>query len=503
MDSMFGPRVQMVALFLGGIGLAVGNHFYYRYLSGKPEGSRSFYGHNISQTVSGAIGNAFAVIVRSSFAAVIGIALIQRFWRILGIKQRRVSEVDTIFAASQGQLPSSLCSWFIAPRLAVIASAAMLMALVSVIAPGALTVSLEGFHQACNVSTSKIENANLASYYVYTNDESTTHLHNPQIPALSVANRVITTGSYLPPPSPCGVCSYEVSFVGASMECSNVTEGFNFTSVLLDPTDPANDQWMGLWAASFSYDTDLSVLVATQDGNTSAVRKSAVKCTAYGANYTVLVDHGNSISTVTVQNLTIGEQLNATMVPPVDPVLQQLNGLAAAVGTLLDGNVTYRPNYCEYFSATSPIAYSPILQQTDDCRGSGEYSNFQWPDMLEALPSIMKNASISLLSGAYAGSAGQDYLIPFDTTCTVTTLSYSYNPLRLLVTYGAAAIVTAICIFFGFRTVAANGKEETLKFSRLMHALSNDDLTQAIGALDDLKDEKVRADNNGVIRPVV
>jgi hypothetical protein len=189
------------------------------------------------------------------------------------------------------------------------------------------------------------------------------------------------------------------------------------------------------------------------------------------------------------------------MVPPYDPILQQLNGLAAAVGTLLEGNVTYRPIYCEYYSATSPIAYSPILRQIDDCQYGSDNSNFQWPDMMKVLPSIMENASISLLSGAY-GSGGQSYLTEVDALCKVESLTYSYSPLRLLSTYLAAAIITAICIIFGFRAIEDNGKEEALGFSQLMHALSNRDLASAVDDSTNIMDEKVQADRGGHMKPI-
>ena len=494
----------MVAIFLFGTGLAGGNHFYYQHLSGKPVGSSAFHGLNISQEISRAIGNAFAIAVKTAFVAVIGISLVQRFWHVTRVKELRVKEIDAVFAASSGNpfLPSSCPSWWFATTFSVLASTSMIMALVPVIAPGTLTVAPNGFARPCKVNTSLVEKANLASYYISSGDTipGMKHLHNPQIPALSVANRVITSGSYLPPPSPCGVCSYNVAFVGAAMNCSDVTATYNFTPALYDPTIPANNQWLGLWYGVFSYTTDISLLVAMQNGSISAIQKTALECTAYAANYSVEVNHGNTASTVTIKSVDVYEKLNATMVLPYDPILQQLNGLAAAIGTLLDGNVTYRPYYCEYFSSTSPIAYSPILHQIDDCRYH-DNSSFQWPDMIKALPSIMENASISLLSGAY-GSGGQDYLTEVAAFCKVESLTYSYDPFRLLSTYAAAAIITAICIILGFCSMKDNGKEETMGFSRLMHALSNRELTSTIDNSTNIMDEKVQADQCGDIKPV-
>ena len=495
----------MVAIFLFGTGLAAGNHYYYQHLCGKPVGSIAFHGFEISQEISRIIGNAFAIAVKTAFVTVIGISLVQRFWHIIHVRRLRVKEIDAVFAASSGNpfLPSSCRSWWFATTFSVLASTSMIMVLVPVIAPSALTVAQNGFAQPCKVNTSLVENANIASYYISSGDTipGMQHLHNPQIPSLSVANRVITSGSYLPPPSPCGVCSYNVAFVGAAMNCSDVTATYNFTPALYDPTIPANDHWMGLWYGIFSYTTDISLLVAIQNGSTSAVQKTALECTAYAANYSVEVNHGTTASTVTIKSVDVYKKLNATMVPPYDPILQQLNGVAAAIGTLLAGNVTYRPYYCEYFSSTSAIAYSPILHQIDNCRYYDDNSSFQWPDMIKALPSIMENASISLLSGAY-GSGEQDYLTEVATFCKVESLTYSYNSLRLLSTYAVAAIITVICISLGFYSIKDNGKEETVGFSRLMHALSNRDLTSAIDNSTNIMDERVQADRYGDIKPI-
>lgn len=121
--------------------------------------------------------------------------------------------------------------------------------------------------------------------------------------------------------------------------------------------------------------------------------------------------------------------------------------------------------------------------------------------MMEVIPSLMRNASISLLSGAYA-TGNQTYLEPVETSCFVNVLTYSYNPWQLLGTYISGIIATSVCVFLGFRWVSVNGTEEKSSFSRFIKSLSNQEISQVVSGLKVVGKVRVKADENGCLKPI-
>ena len=88
--------------------------------------------------------------------------------------------------------------------------------------------------------------------------------------------------------------------------------------------------------------------------------------------------------------------------------------------------------------------------------------------MEEALPQLMTNISISMLSNPLGSSQ-----IATNTQCLYSTVFYDYNPLQLAVTYGAATVATIICLAFGFWAIVKNRTEETIGFSRVLVSALN------------------------------
>jgi len=122
---------------------------------------------------------------------------------------------------------------------------------------------------------------------------------------------------------------------------------------------------------------------------------------------------------------------------------------------------------------------------------------------LKALPSLLQNISISMLSEDIYTRSGSTTLTSANSTCLFTATFYTYNSERLLATYGAGVAVTAICIVVGWRAVWLNGKDETMDFSRLLRALLNESLYEDRQDLSLDTKVKADADSEGQFRPVL
>lgn len=78
-----------------GIGLALGQHFFYRHLDGRAtDGTDTKY----SQALNTGIGTAMAFLVRSFLVLAFGTAYAQLFWQRLRHKQVEFNEVDSLFS---------------------------------------------------------------------------------------------------------------------------------------------------------------------------------------------------------------------------------------------------------------------------------------------------------------------------------------------------------------------------------------------------------------------
>ncbi|PPQ76882.1 hypothetical protein CVT26_001441 [Gymnopilus dilepis] len=479
-------RLKMLVYSIFGLLLATLHHLLYTRLSGRPaeESSISLRGHDVlNQTVVKGIGNALSIAVGTSFTSAVGIAFSQYFWRVLRADAHKVKYVNAAFAASQGSPFSTLLTMPMAPVLALMAMVTVAEPLLTVFAPGSLSVVSEQYSvpKACSVSTANVTKANLASYYVYVGDTSgIAYLHNPTIRTSTLVTRVILGGSYILPPSPCGSCSYNVSFVGAGANCTWATESRPPMNLQV-PKGPAT--WLGIWNATYSWanNTRWTLRLSVRNGSYHYYSPlTTYECRAYRADYTVKVTHGN-VSTAEVLSISLQDPIPGSIInsgPQSDHVIRQLNGILGAVGDQLNGSIVYRQGYCVFDTATSRMASSPILDVGSDCVNRTD-PVFRWPDMRWAIPSLIQNISISLLSGQYPSAEKGSYLEDVDAVCLTSPLTYHYDPTQLLVTYATALLAVVVCLCIGFYAISANGCEEDLSLIRFLKALSTEDVASA------------------------
>ncbi len=60
--------------------------------------------------------------------------------------------------------------------------------------------------------------------------------------------------------------------------------------------------------------------------------------------------------------------------------------------------------------------------------------------------------------------------------CVYSLIAYQYTPYRLFLTYGVAALATALCVIWGLFYVKRNGVEESMDSSRFLRAVLNEKL---------------------------
>ncbi len=122
--------------------------------------------------------------------------------------------------------------------------------------------------------------------------------------------------------------------------------------------------------------------------------------------------------------------------------------------------------------------------------------------MSVAMPSLMQNVSLSLLSGQLS-TEWNSTLKHVDTACLQTGLHFVYNSIRLLLIYASSAVLTAFCIAFGLFAVSSNNVSESMTFSRLLNA--SFDFKDRLAELDSTaslsRNTKIKADAAGTLNP--
>jgi Histidine phosphatase superfamily (branch 1) len=469
--SIFRPRNLMVCLPLFGLATASAHHIFYSYHSGNSVDSAtpsfSFYGRHVaSQSVANTIGNALAFVSRSLFAAAIGQAFIQVLWYYLRHRKITIRHIDAMFASNGHPfVPASLPAWWPASGLSIISFCALSMTAITIFSPGALRIVPSSFAvpRSCNISTVDLKHANFG--VATENSHGEWFYSSPLAPTTRFAYSILMTSSYMPPPSRCGVCQYDTKFFAPTLNCTNITDLFDFSTTL--PTPPTNPVKAVMWNATYSFDTNGHDLQVASRNDILEPPK-ATACTAFNATYHVRIRHGNTSTTVDVLNTTLANRLITNITAHMRNV--PINALVDAMALRLNGLVVWLYDDYDPTDDSVVVIYSPL-----GLNHSGYLDLDGDRDPIISLPSLMQNLSISLLSAPIT-VMGYTTLSSTQTTCLHSVLIYDYTQSRLLFTYGAGVLITIICIIIGFAAMRDNKTEESLSFSRLLHSVLNDRL---------------------------
>ncbi|TDL17431.1 hypothetical protein BD410DRAFT_901421 [Rickenella mellea] len=452
--------LKMAILPLIGVVLIILHHFFYLRLSNQPVFPYAFvfHGWNLDKPEWAlTIGNAIASTVKFCFSIAIGIVFVQRFWHALREEHYTIEELDAIFAAQSG--PYTWIAWRRATGLAILAALALCMSAMSIFPPAALTVKTSPIPIACNILNVDLKDTSL---FVGTTPS----------PALStLAFRTLEVGSYVPfPLSPCGECSYNVTYAAPALNCSHVDIA---SSPFIADTVNITVLWNS--TTQLTPDGDVGVYVWSRQGNISLGNYTSpeiILCTNQNATYDVGVVYINGTHVAATTSLVPSVGGSTGSNPTVeetayDAILEvfgeTLNGALVAV-TSADGKSVST-------SSNTAVTTSPL----------GTLSSTSWTlnsELLTTFPMFMKNISIGLLAGSVTPDSTSSSLEPVrDAVCYSRTTVYNYNKKRLLIAYGAGLFVTLVCVAFGFQSVRVHGGA-SLEFSRLVHEVYRDPKTR-------------------------
>ncbi len=252
-SGYFGARLQMCLLLTGGVLAMLIHHFLYSFLNGRlADGGtfsafrRVFHSTVSDQSFVNTIANATATVGKMCLTSVVGIAFIQIFWWRMRATGYTLDQVDTVASFKQNPAdPTTWSAWYRTTLLSVVAICALLMEVITIATPGSLVVASTTVDQTCRIP---VVDATNAAPLVRIPGPSWIYDEGPSSLTLKLITGVLYTGSYIPPPSPCGVCEYNISFTAPALQCCDNTD-----SIISDETLPVTDQFVTVWNASADY----------------------------------------------------------------------------------------------------------------------------------------------------------------------------------------------------------------------------------------------------------
>lgn len=495
-SNLVGPRTQMALFFLVGIVAMGAHHGLNAYLDRKPieDSPISPFRTSLSKTLReqslvNALGNILSTLGKIGLAGATGVAFDQLFWRRMRTAGLTVQEVDNTLDFKGN--PAKFTTWtsgLHAFWLYIVATAASLLVIITIVTPGSITVTSMLTARSCTVKTVNLGGANLAANQALSSLDGVAGGFKYNQPTddlrFSIA-RTMMSGTYSVPSTPCGVCEYNISFIAPALQCQDLTSQTDISSVM--PQFPFGSYFY-VWNATSNYtitESDdigprkelLHLPVASRDMPNVVIDSAdtfqfnfsqyptnwqALNCVAHNATYKVRVNH-NFTAAMTVLSTEMGPELPLIMRSRTTSDFQAQAIWEALVGHL-NGTITYSKT-----KNTLDLVDSPqlsVLQYSSFVFSSSTTLPWKWSmNLSDALPSLMQNISLSLLSDH---SPNNSTIADLDTDCQVAALHYTYSPLRLLLTYAAGAALTAICVVFGFMATLANGVGESMAFSRLL-----------------------------------
>ena len=462
----------------------LGHHFFCAALDGRVVNTDNIYGIVISQqAVFSAAGNAIASTAAFAFGSVVGVAIEQIMWHSFRHKPHTISEIDAVLECRTSPfMPSSWSAWVTTRRLTALAVLSAGMTLITVFAPGALGTTTVDFKlaQDCTIATVDMSKGTFGVEWPNTGTTGTTWYPSPQLRQLVSRNTV--SSAYVPPASPCGVCSYDLVLNAPAMQCQNITDGYNFTGMV---TGWASNELI-IWNSTHNLPIGNNLTVATAEGQNYNLRAAA--CSFYNATYDLHVTHNGSLSTVDINHVSMHQPVSE--LDSSDGAAVAIRSIATATAQHLFGIGDIDVNkMISLILGNAPLLSNTVVSQ-DALGDPGPAQSKTWlwrGEMVNVLPQLMANISISMLSNPM--DAQQKTV---NTQCSYSGIVYAYKASQLILTYGVGTLVTFLCGLAGFWGVWMNGVEESGSFSRILASVLNDDMYRARPIY---KDTRVKAEN--------
>ncbi|KAM0246589.1 hypothetical protein ACHAQJ_010172 [Trichoderma viride] len=225
-------RGTMVIMLLIGVAFAIGHHFFYQNLSGKPPPSTvylsGFAGGLTGQQVNLAAGSVFAFLVNSALGAAIGTAADQALWTALRTKSSKLGVIDNLSATTNNVWSMfDYRLWKKSPTRMVLATIFWLISITSFITPATLNV---GWSVANSTSIARVPRVDFTSLN-FANVQGQQGLSpvfqysNPQYSVLQSVAGSTTGGHILPISSPHENATWLLEFPGPALSCDSINEG--------------------------------------------------------------------------------------------------------------------------------------------------------------------------------------------------------------------------------------------------------------------------------------
>ena len=268
----------------------------------------------------------------------------------------------------------------------------------------------------------------------------------------SIAARVLTGGSYISWPSPCGFnCTYTITYNAPKYQCSDAQANGTDHVVKWNATDtPGATQ-------------DTLTLLWAPDDSGSMLTSS---CTPYNATYHLKINYMDGVHSVdvleeTTHNPIASPSPNSNPSPNYDVQAAILAGVKDAFVKFIEGGIGYGPS-SGYFTDTTLVGYSKM-------------ANLSGVPFFENVPALVedyvRNMSISLLAtNPPPPSASASCL------SSISVTVYQYKPAALIAGYGAFFLVSLISALVGVRALLYLGGGGVLSFSLVVSTTRNRNL---------------------------
>lgn len=485
----------MAIFTLGGVLSLLAHHFFYHFLDGRSVDDDTIFILQArlhrdtvdSQAFTNTIGNAIANVAKICFAGAAGTAFTQLFWWQLRRQAGTIEQINGVlsFRASPF-VPTSWMAWASFPALSAIAFVSVPLIAISIATPGSLTVVGDDIPQPCTIPKVDLSQSQLYSHG--DPDISTATDAAPTSETYQLVAAVMMSGTFLNPSRPFAdgdVVGYDTEFSAPALNCTDITDSFDFDQYLpyISRATDTDSVLSTVWNATYNYKAEppsFDFVVAkrglrqaflsdveqqTLSGQNDDLE--AVSCTPYNATYLVsgIDDIFEDASLLNITSLTLGAPFQDFADSfSQDPEAQQHFTLYDALARTLSSTVSV--NFYRNTTAVAGnkfVAYSALSFTSD-------MDPWAWNGKLvDSLPSLMRNVSLSLLSGNPVSLGGVTTVREFDSMCLISGLWFKYNRVRLLGTYLATGGCAIVAVVFGFIAVHMNeGMGETLDFSRIL-----------------------------------
>lgn len=491
---------SMLCLWFVGVGLAIGHHFYYASLHGKPAEDQEWVIR---------YGTAFAFVIQASFGASLTIAVKQFSWTLVRRTWTSLRGIDAVFSITSN--PASFLVgeiWRKMPTLVLVGILVWGVPLAAVVTPAAISVTstTTTLFRDCDAPnlaftkrydwTYKTPQVALANFNIsqdlepaYPDGNATPWQDHtvalrkgyggPTPFAEKLIRRVFIGGEIVPIPSICGPnCTYTVSVPGIGYQCA-LFDPASDGGKLLNET---SDRIMWAYHALLRSSRELLVQVIqqeTQKGN--YVDIEYYTCNPHYAWYDLKFSYLNENRNIDIIGELFGdripwplfgeEEILSATYPETNFWVYQ--ALADLVGQHFKGTI-FNPGSGAGQSSDTLLSYTTLVaQQTAvDNPNATVLESVFWPkhNFRNNMIELVRNLSISLLA--------DPKLYIYNTKrerCEITNpiSVWIYSPMPLWIAYGILIWTCSAGIALGAIAFYINGCSSDMSFSTLLCATRN------------------------------